>query len=263
MTRPEALSEEREQLTDMIRLLGLELEGEPIKRERPDFMLRLRTGRTIGVELVRALDERIAAGRGTRFRIKKLVQAELASAAINAWVHVRLNEHTAGYLNTRPDLLRREITAIVELARRTMENKPEPRWHNFEWIDHEYEELVGRPRYRQRDTGDLQGTGIEHADAVDVHPWNEPIVTWSAFGGGQRPSIVQDAIDDKATDLSTYRQCGADEIWLLVIGSSGTGGALLVEEVEDRTFTSPYDRTVFLELYQGRCILLKMSPPPP
>ena len=63
--------------------------------------------------------------------------------ASTLWVNVRLNEHTAGYLNSKPDLLRREIAAIVELARRTMIGEPESRWYDFEWIDHGYEEMMG------------------------------------------------------------------------------------------------------------------------
>jgi hypothetical protein len=263
MTRPTAIDQEREQLDAMIRLLGLEVDGEPTKRESPDFLIKLRDGRNIGVELVRALNEQIASGRGTRSRIKRQVHVALQSAGINAWVHVRLNENTAGYLNGEADALRREIAAIVELARTTMSGAPESRWYNFEWIDHEYDALFGDDDSAdaEDDVQDLEGTGVQHADAVGIHPRDEPLVTWSIFGGGQRPSIVQDAIDDKAENLDVYRQCGADEIWLLVIGSAGTGGALFIDDVDGRVLTSPYDRTIFLELYEGRCMVLNTTPP--
>jgi hypothetical protein len=56
MTRQAAIDQEREQLELMIQLLALDVDGEPIKRERPDFLLTLRDGRSVGVELVRALD---------------------------------------------------------------------------------------------------------------------------------------------------------------------------------------------------------------
>ena len=259
MTRPTTIDHEREQLAAMIRLLALEIAGEPTKRESPDFLITLRDGRAIGIELVRALNEQIASGRGTRMRIKRQVLDSLKAAGVRAWVNVRLNEHTAGYLNGAPDVLRREITAIVELARKTMGASPEERWYHYEWIDHDFEELKGNAR--ANDVDDLDGTGIEHADVVSIHPRDEPMVTWSIFGGGQPPSIVQSAIDEKVEKLAAYRQCGGNEIWLLVIGSAGTGGSLFVDDVDDRVFTSPYDKTIFLELFEGKCVVLKTTSP--
>lgn len=243
----------------MIALLSLELEGEPIKRERPDFLLRLRDGRTVGVEIVRALNEQVARGRGTRARLKRQIRDALVAAKINGWVNIRLDEHTAGWLNDNPADLRNEIAAIVELVRVTMNNGPEARWYNFSWIDHELEELTGEAD--EEADADLANTGIEHVDALGIYPRDEPLVTWSCFGRGQSPNIVQDAIDDKADDLVIYRECGADEVWLLVIGSAGTGGALFVDDVEDRVFVSAYDRTIFLELFEGRCVALETTPP--
>lgn len=244
MTRSTAIDQEREQLDAMIHILKLEVDGEPAKRERPDFVIRLRGGRSIGVELVRALDEQVASGRGTRSRIKRQVCDALKAAGINAWVNVRLHENIAGHLNGKPDLLRREIAAIVSLARDVMGRQHEDRSYHYE-----------------RDADELEGTGIEYADAVAIHSHEEPMVTWSLLGDGQRSDIVQNAIDDKAQQLATYRQCGADEIWLLVIGSAGTGGALFVDDVDYLMFTSPFDRTVFLELFEGKCVVLNTAPP--
>jgi hypothetical protein len=42
-------------------------------------------------------------------------------------------------------------------------------------------------------------------------------------------------------------------------GSAGAGGALLVEVVEDIVFTSPYDKTIFLELFEQRCVVLNTT----
>ena len=56
-------------------------------------------------------------------------------------------------------------------------------------------------------------------------------------------------------------KCGADEIWLLVVGSTGTGGALFLDDAQGRTFTSPFEKTIFLECYEGRCTWLNTSPP--
>jgi len=103
---------------------------------------------------------------------------------------------------------------------------------------------------------ELSGTGIQHLDAIGIYPGTEARVTWSGLSNGQHSNIVQEAIDGKADDLSIYRQCGADEIWLLIIGSTGTGGALFIDDVEDVAFRSAYDKTIFLELFERRCMIL-------
>lgn len=81
----------------------------------------------------------------------------------------------------------------------------------------------------------------------------------SGQGNGQSSDIVQGAIDGKVDRLADYRRCGADELWLLVVGSAGDGGALFVDDVEDVVFTSPYDKTIFLELFEQRCIVLNTT----
>ena len=44
-----------------------------------------------------------------------------------------------------------------------------------------------------------------------------------------------------------------------MVGSAGDGGALLGEDVEDVVFTSPYDKTIFLELFERRCVVLNTT----
>jgi hypothetical protein len=261
MTRTALATEEGDQLDAVLRLLGLKTEGEPVKRESPDFLVTLEDGRTIGLEVVRALDEYIAGGRGARSRIKREVLARLKTAWIDAWVNVRLREQTAGVLNRDAKALGREIDAIVALARKTVSTASESRWYYFEWIDHEFEEAMSHRRHGRNGAEDLTGTGIEYADTVMIYPGKKPMVTWRTFSDGQRAYIVQDAIDDKSAKLPTYRSIGAREIWLLVVGSSGTGGALFVSDVEDVPFESPFDKTVFLEQFEGKCAVLKTTPP--
>ncbi len=237
----------------MLRLLAAEIDGEPIKRESPDFVIKLRDGRSVGVEVVRALDEQLARGRGTRTRIKRQLRDALTKRGINAWVNVSLTEGMAGYLNGEPELLRRELDAIAALAG-DVAGKLGETWLYYKRTSAEFDELG-------EDEASLEGTGVGYVRSVAFLAHEEPLVSWSTSGAGQPPSIVQDAIDDKAEKLVTYQQCGADEVWLLVVGSSGTGGALFVDDVEGRTFTSPYDRTLFLELYEGKCVALDTTPP--
>jgi hypothetical protein len=263
MTRSTAVAEERGQVEAMIRLLGLQVEDGPTKLTppAPDFRLKLRDGRTVGVEVTRALDERIASGRGAVSHIERRVENELSREGLSAWVVVGLREEAAAYLNDHPKDFNREVNAIVALVRKTVDLSSKPRGTRFERIDHEFERLMGRRRRGQEDVEDLRGSGVEVIDSVLIGPSNAPLVSVSTVGNGQRANIVQAAIDAKAADLPRYRQCGASEIWLLVVGSARTGGSLFVSDVEDLTFSSQYDQTIFLELFEGRCIDLRTTKP--
>jgi hypothetical protein len=259
------VDEERGQLDAMIELLKLEV-NDIVKRESPDFVITFGDGRQIGVEVVRALNEAVARGRGAVARIKRTLREALESTDTRAWVSVSLNENTASFLNGDSKALRAEVAAIAALARDVADRDCEAQWYNYEWVDHSYDELedlVGHPvTYgRDPDVRDLKGTGVKHVEAIGIHPQKEPKVFVSGQGRGQHRRIVQEAIDSKCADLPTYRQCRADEIWLLVIGSAGTGGSLFVDDVEGVQFTSPYDRTVFLEQFEGRCVYLDTLPP--
>jgi hypothetical protein len=41
--------------------------------------------------------------------------------------------------------------------------------------------------------------------------------------------------------------------WLLVVGSSGPGSALDMDRVRDGVYSSPFDKTMFLELHDDQC----------
>lgn len=261
MTTAKVKAQERASFSEMVRLLQLDLDGEPVERERPDFMFKLCDGRTIGVELVRALDEYIAGGRGARARIKARLAKMLDG--LSAFVNVRVNEHTLGALNRDAKALNAEIGVVAALARKAVAaGIPERGGRHYEWIDHELIEM-GIRQPPDEYTHDLDGTGAQHVDCISIYPASELIVSWSSFGGGQRARVVQEVIDEKNENIEAYRECGADELWLLVIGSAGTGGALFVEEVEGKQFCSVFDRTLFLELFEGRCVPLDTIPPAP
>ena len=87
---------------------------------------------------------------------------------------------------------------------------------------------------------DLDGRGIEFATAVMVRPDDEPNVGRSGSSWGQPPSIIQDAIDKKASKLEGG--AGYDAQWLLVVGSAATGGTLDISAA-DGHFASLYDRS--------------------
>jgi hypothetical protein len=60
---------------------------DPFKRERPDFCLTLADGRRTGLEVVRVVDEGIAAGRGAKKKMNARVTAGLTSAGANAHIN--------------------------------------------------------------------------------------------------------------------------------------------------------------------------------
>lgn len=259
MTRASTVEKEREQLDEMIRLLGIEIDGEPKKLEQPDFVISFRDGRVVGVEIVRALDQYVAGGRGARARIKRGIRLGLEAAGVKASVNVSLHEGVAAFLNVDRKALEREVTAIVTLIRWAVGGPAKTRTRHFEWIDHTYEELMGRRRHAEHDALDLRGTGVEHVDAISISPHDELRIMSSGQGNGQSSDIVQNAINSKVDRLADYRRCGAEELWLLVVGSAGDGGALFVDDVEDLVFTSPYDKTIFLELFEQRCVVLSTT----
>ncbi|HEU4734683.1 MAG TPA: hypothetical protein VFT22_42625 [Kofleriaceae bacterium] len=128
--------------------------------------------------------------------------------------------------------------------------------YDFGWIDRKFERLMGRRLHGEEELLDLQHTGIERVDAISVYPNDDVQVTLFPQGDVQGTDIVQNAINSKIDRLSRYRQCKAKEVWLLVIGSAGTGGAMLVDVVDENEFVSPYDKTIFLELFEERCVVL-------
>ncbi len=72
MTRPETKTAELLHATALVRLMpALGVVGEPEPREQPDFRLTLAGGRTVGLEHVRAVDRRIAAGNGAVEKINE------------------------------------------------------------------------------------------------------------------------------------------------------------------------------------------------
>lgn len=45
--------------------------------------------------------------------------------------------------------------------------------------------------------------------------------------------------------------------WLLVVGSTTAGGTLDISDA-DGEFTSPFDRTLFVECFEDKCVELRI-----
>jgi hypothetical protein len=258
MTRIEAKEDELNDVLAMVTLLPLTIVGAPISLERPDFRLVLADGRKIGLEHTRAVDQSVARARGVRERIKAQVLKGLISARVNAHVIFRLQEVTAGWLNSQPKAIAAESAAIVEIARQTLEANSGSEWQSWEALDDDIDYgngMIDRDPRRARGFHDLRGRGTSYVTAVRVIRSDEPSCGSATTGTGQSTNVIQQAIDAKAESLPVYRETRDDEHWLLVVGSTGTGGSFDIHQAEGE-FNSPFDRTLFLERFEGRCIEL-------
>ena len=109
--------------------------------------------------------------------------------------------------------------------------------------------------------GDLRSRHIKYVRWVNVLPASEIRVLTGTSGMGAGPHLIQEAIDHKAAKRDKYDLRDVDELWLLVVGSTGTGGSLDVYQAEGSRFTSPFAQTIFLECWEAKCIRLKTTAP--
>lgn len=265
MTRPEDKEKELQYARDMIRLLPqLGIAGDPMGRERPDFGLTLPGGRSAGLEVVRARDQGVAAGRGAKIKMKKKLVAKLIAEGVNAHINFSISDGAAGVLaaHLMKSELAAEIAGLAKIAQGALVDAPSPDsvWRRYRRFDHDIVDDTGfvcwRDPDRERGPHDLDGRGIEFCTAVMVRQHVEPLATCTGTSFGQSPSIIQGAIDDKAELLAEYLNSGYDEQWLLVVGSTGEGGTLDISDAEGE-FSSPFHRTFFLETFGDKCVELK------
>jgi hypothetical protein len=265
VTRPQDKAEELSYAQDMIRLLPqLGVVGDPFERERPDFCLTLADGRRAGLEVVRAVDEGIAAGRGAKKKMKARVTAGLIAAGANAHINFSISDGAAGVIasHSMKVQLASEIDALVRLAVNALAATPngESPWRRYQWFEDIIDDtgfVCWRDPDRDRGADELQGSGVEFCTAVMVRPHSEPLTTVSGTSFGQPASIIQDAIDEKAKLLPEYLKSGYDVQWLLVVGSTTAGGTLDITDAEGE-FTSQFDRTFFVERFEDKCVELRI-----
>lgn len=208
------------------------------KREAPDFLVEI-DGRNVGVEVVEARDARAASARGAMKRLCRRAEADLSTAGFKVVVWVRFRAGAAEHLETNPAELDRQVAALVRLC-----------------TDH----VQQRRSRHYYDEHELERAGVGWINHVTIYENEEAVVGWTHSSRGQRSGVIQAAIDAKATKLLTYRSV-VSEVWLLLVGGGGIGAAIDIHEAED-SFVSPFDRTFFLELYEGKCVELETVPPP-
>jgi hypothetical protein len=263
VTRAADKDQELRYARDMIRLLPqLLVVGDPVPRERPDFGLTLVDGRRAGLEIVRAMDQGIAAGRGAKIKMKKRVTAALGADGVSAQINFSISDGAAGVLaaHSMKAKLTAEIGGLVKLAKDALSDPPSPGsvWRRYQWFDDIVDDtgfVCWRDPDHDRGSHDLDGRGIEFCTAVMVRPHDKPLATCSGTSSGQPRSIIREAIGEKSGLLAEYRKSGYDEQWLLVVGSAGDGGTLDISDAEGE-FTSAFDRTFFLETFADECVEL-------
>lgn len=275
MTRKEQDDEERAFIELMIERLPVAVMAPPVKRERPDFMLSVVGGTTVGVEVAQARDGAVAAGRAAVKRLKRALEGAPNLANLGAMVSVSISERngaalTQGMVNANvvalSALLPTVVAALDEPPPFDESDVPTTPGALREAVkaqavraaemvfDRRVDEDEDEPWLRTLSSTELEAVGVVHVDAVRVIRAEGFLVTWSSAGYGGQGHLVQDLIDKKTPKLAEYRTLAtADQFWLLLVAGAGAGASIDSSDVEGRTFTSPFDRTVFLDLYEGRC----------
>jgi hypothetical protein len=265
VTSTEQQATERRDVLKMIERLPLEIIGEPTFGDRPDAHLVLANGRSIGLEHTEVVDRSVARGRGVPDRIRDQLREALIAAGVRALVSVTLPEGASVSITSRVALAR-EIAAVVAVAKEALA-QPGTESRRYEQLREDIVMPDGtvawhNPKRDEPGLFDLEGRDVNAFSSVKVLPSDETVAAchgtafWSSHA-----SLIQEAIFAKADDLDEYRKAGDDEQWLLVVGSSGgIGTALAITDAEGE-FVSPYDQTIFLELYSGKAVRLKTRPP--
>lgn len=245
MTRQTKRDRERAQLDFMIEKLGLDVvrvtPGEP---PAPDFLLELRDGAKIAVELTEARESYIAEGTGALKRLRSAVLKLLGTRGVTAAVraHLRLREETAAFLNSDAKLLHRVAEQVVA------------------FVEPHVQQVAAGPS-RPFTEEDLRAAGVECLRGLLLQPFAKLDVSTGTIGPGQRSTTIQAAIDRKASKLENYRaEVAGAATWLLIVGGAGRGASVDAWEA-DGTFVSPFDRTIFVELYEGKCVVLTTTKP--
>jgi hypothetical protein len=247
MTTQAQKDEEVRALDLLIEKLGLDVVTKP-KRDPPaaDFKVTLADGTVLAIEHTDARDEHLAAVTDIVERFKSHVRQHLAKRGANVWVRPRFDEYAAAALRKQKKVLEREATLLADLAADDL-----PHLTAGAFIEHKAAELKAR--------------GILYVLDAQVQLHHKPLATWVTRSRGQREKVIQKAIDRKAGKLAQYRAhapAGA-QVWLMVAaGSGGHGASVDTMEAIDGTFTSPFDRTFFVNLYpfEQRVVELATSP---
>jgi hypothetical protein len=265
MTQSKQTADEARWVAAMVELLGLELLDEPKKQDppRPDFTLTLIDNgkrKRVAIEVVEAMSEATRKGYyGARDLIVRLVREGMTKRGLAATVSLSIPLGFLPMLGQLSGKAQREMSSrIVDLVAEALALPLDRECRGWTFAEDPEE----RPRRSNlKFIGDLRSRHIEYVRWVNVSPASEVHVQTGIGGMGTGLHLIQEAIDHKAAKRDKYDLRGVDELWLLVVGSTGTGGSLDVYQAESSTFTSPFAQTIFLECLEAKCIRLKTTAP--
>ena len=255
---------ERRDAVQAVELLGLDARVED--GFRPDLRLAFPGGRVVGLEHTLIADRGLASGLSHIDRLRDELTTALQEAEINVMVMIRVPPGLGSQLDSR-DARRGEVARVAMMVREAKGAVDAGQFVHFEHLDERLDDnedlFRSRRRGKARELRDLSDRGMLAVTLVGVYPNAMPSVWLSTpFVWSSRRHLIQAAIDAKARKLAGYRETHA-EVWLLVVGSApkiGAAGSIDKHDGEG-SFSSPYDRTIFLERYEGAARFLKATPP--
>jgi hypothetical protein len=263
MTQSKQMTDETRWVSAMAEMLGLELLDGPKSQDppRPDVVLTLIDGRRIAVEVTEAMDEATRKGYdGARELIVRLVTEGMKERGLAATVHLSIPLGFLPVLGGLPGKAQRELSSrIIELAGEALAMPLKTGTRGSVFAD-DPEDRPRRPNLQF--VGDLRSRAISYFRWITVSPSSDVRVSTGTGGTGSGQSVIQEAIDRKAEKRGRYDLSGIHELWLLVVGSTGTGGSLDIHVAERNTFSSPFAQTFFLECWEEKCIRLTTMPLP-
>lgn len=236
VTRPEQAAREARHLEAMIKELALDAVDSPsrLSPPLPDFELLLADGRRVGVEVTESTDPEVAAAwGGARVRLETEILRQLERDGMNIEVSAALDAESLLALERHPAWSRRTAARIAEIAR-------------------------GRSGTALPPTSG-QKLGLDALMFLELRPAARPAALVGGSATASGPWIIQRAIDLKVAKLGTYRALGAYEYWLLVVGGRVLSGYVTADDARSAVFESPFDRSVFLDLEDGACVILETT----
>jgi hypothetical protein len=239
MANPEHKERELEDANDFVKLWPEWADDRPsvCQNESPDILLRFRSGRVVGLEHTRLMNEAIAAADA----VVQRMYAEIRSAVDKANVFGARIIPIFDNENIR-SLKHRErqhaIAAIVDLARKVVRSRGSDSAANRTGTTFVEEEL--------------RALGIRGLLRLTI----DSVVNGRALLGQQLPhtppTFVEECVAAKDRKLSSYRSRNPDvtEFWLLLVSGYGAGDPdwHRVRRAKPR---SGFDRTFFLRYTSG------------
>jgi hypothetical protein len=225
----------------MLELLSVSVLGDlkPGGQREPDFSFQLAEDRLIALEETGAVDQERARAWG-----KKGTQRDLETSLLKAMAREGVTAKVSGYFHVEALIeLGNDAKALKSITARTASLL-----------------RVAIHEGRQVSQSELIRNGIDQFQFLMTEPAPTPSVWLAVRALPQGAALVQRAIAKKTAKLTSYKEKEADEYWLLVVGGETISGFVTWGDVQGHVFTSPFDRTLFLDHKDNVCIELHTEP---